>query len=144
MPDQEISNYLAYLLASANRSMRLSLAQSIADEEVNEEHWRILQVLSNEQGRSMGELAQAVLLNHPALTKNIDKLVSRGLVVRAADAHDNRRVLVYISDMGLETISRLKKSVDAHHEGIEEALGARKTTQLKRLLESFIEELEAQ
>ena len=144
MPDQEISNYLAYLLASANRSMRLSLAQSIADEEVNEEHWRILQVLSNEQGRSMGELAQAVLLNHPALTKNIDKLVSRGLVVRAAEAHDNRRVLVYISDMGLETISRLKKSVDAHHEGIEEALGARKTTQLKRLLESFIEELEAQ
>jgi MarR family transcriptional regulator, organic hydroperoxide resistance regulator len=144
MPDQELSNYLAYLLASANRSMRLSLAQSIADEEVNEEHWRILQVLSNEQGRSMGELAQAVLLNHPALTKNIDKLVSRGLVLRAADAHDNRKVLVYISDMGLETISRLKKSVDAHHEGIEDALGARKTTQLKRLLENFIEELEAQ
>ena len=143
MPDQEISHYLAYLLASANRSMRLSLAQSIADEEVNEEHWRILQVLSNERGRSMGELAQAVLLNHPALTKNIDKLVSRGLVLRAADAHDNRKVLVYISDLGLETISRLKKSVDAHHEGIEGALGARKTIQLKRLLENFIEELEA-
>ena len=144
MPDQEISHYLAYLLASANRSMRLSLAQSIADEEVNEEHWRILQVLSNEQGRSMGELAQAVLLNHPALTKNIDKLVSRGLVLRAADSQDNRKVLVYISDLGLETISRLKKSVDAHHEGIEGALGARKTTQLKRLLENFIEEIEAQ
>lgn len=144
MPDQEISHYLAYLLASANRSMRLSLAQSIADEEVNEEHWRILQVLSNEQGRSMGELAQAVLLNHPALTKNIDKLVSRGLVLRAADAQDNRKVLVYISDLGLETISRLKKSVDAHHEGIKGALGARKTTQLKRLLENFIEEIEAQ
>lgn len=144
MPDPEISNYLAYLLASANRSMRLSLAQSIADQEVNEEHWRILQVLSNEQGRSMGELAQAVLLNHPALTKNIDKLVSRGLVLRAADANDNRKVLVYISDMGLERILCLRKSVDAHQEGIEDALGARKTTQLKRLLENFIEELEAQ
>ena len=61
----------------------------------------------------------------------------------SADAHDNRKVLVYISDMGLETMSRLKKSVDAHHEGIEGALGARKTIQLKRLLENFIEELEA-
>ncbi len=143
MPDQELSNYLAYLLASANRRMHLSLAQSIADEEVNEEHWRILQALSNEQGRSMGELAEVVLLNHPALTKNIDKLVSRGLVQRAADAQDSRKVLVYISDLGLETIARLRKSVDAHHDGIEEALGTRKTTQLKRLLEEFIDEVEA-
>ncbi len=49
-----------------------------------------------------------------------------------------------ISDLGLETMARLRKSVDAHHHGIEEALGPRKTTQLKRLLENFIEELEAQ
>jgi MarR family transcriptional regulator, organic hydroperoxide resistance regulator len=142
MPDPDISTYLAYLLASANRRMRIGLAQSIAAEEVNEEHWRILQVLSDEQGRSMGDLAEQVLLNHPALTKNIDKLVSRGLVQRAADASDNRKVLVYISDLGLETVARLKKRVDAHHDGIEEALGARKTSQLKKLLESFIEESE--
>ena len=139
MPDHEISKYLAYLLASASRQMRLGLAQSIADEEVTEEHWRILQVLSDEQGRSMGELAALVLLNHPALTKNIDKLVSRGLVQRAADPRDSRRVLVYISDTGLETVGRLKKSVDAHHDTIEEALGPRKTSQLKKLLENFID-----
>ena len=140
MPDHDISQYLAYLLASASRQMRLGIAQSISDEEVSEEHWRILQVLSDEQGRSMGELAELVLLNHPALTKNIDKLVSRGLVQRAADPRDSRRVLVYIADNGLETVARLKKSVDAHHDTIEEALGPRKTSQLKRLLENFIDE----
>lgn len=140
MPQQDISQYLAYLLASANRRMRIGLAQSIAAEEVTEEHWRILQVLADEQGRSMGDLAELVLLNHPALTKNIDKLVSRGLVQRAADAKDSRRVLVYITDLGLDTVSRLKKSVDAHHGQIEDALGSRKTRQLKKLLERFIEE----
>ncbi len=140
MPDQDLSQYLAYLLASANRRMRLGLAQSIAAEDVTEEHWRILQVLSDEQGRSMGELAERVLLNHPALTKNIDKLVSRGLVQRAADSEDSRKVLVYISDRGIETVARLKKSVDSHHDEVEEALGQRKTLRLKRLLEEFIEE----
>ena len=138
MPDQDISQYLAYLLASANRRMHIGLAQSIASEEVSEEHWRILHVLSDEKGRSMGELAELVLLNHPALTKNIDKLVSRGLVQRAADAIDSRRVLVYISDLGLETVARLKKNVDAHHDSVADTLGARKTEQLKRLLETFI------
>ena len=145
MPTENISSYLAFLLASAgcssaNRQMRIGLAQSIAAEEVTEEHWRILQVLSDERGRSMGELAQAVLLNHPALTKNIDKLVNRGLVLRAADSVDSRKVVVYISDLGLETVARLKASVDAHHGAIEEALGPRKTQQLKRLLEQFIED----
>jgi MarR family transcriptional regulator, organic hydroperoxide resistance regulator len=37
-------------------------------------------------------------------------------------------------------VARLKQRVDAHHDSLEEALGPRKTTQLKRLLESFIAE----
>lgn len=140
MPERELSDYLAFLLASAHRSMRMGLSQSIGDEEFTEEHWRILHVLSDEQGRSMGDLAERVLLNGPALTKNVDKLVSRGVVQRAADTLDNRKVLVFISDLGLEVVARLKQRVDAHHSSIEEALGPRKTLQLKRLLESFIEE----
>jgi DNA-binding MarR family transcriptional regulator len=138
MPVKDISQYLAYLLASANRRMHIGLVQSISNEEVTEEQWRILQVLSDEQGLSMGNLAELVLLNHPALTKNIDKLVSRGLVHRSADISDSRKVLVYITDLGLETVARLKKSVDAHHGVIEDELGSRKTVQLKRLLENFI------
>lgn len=140
MPKPELSEYLAYLLASAHRHMRIGLSQSISDEEFTEEHWRILSVLSDERGRSMGELAELVLLNGPALTKTIDRLVSRGVVQRSADLSDNRKVLVFISDLGLEVVARLKQRVDAHHTSIEEALGPRKTSQLKRLLESFIEE----
>ncbi|MEO7854404.1 MAG: MarR family winged helix-turn-helix transcriptional regulator [Rubrivivax sp.] len=139
MPDRELSDYLAFLLASAHRHMRIGLSQSIADDEFTEEHWRILHVLSDEQGRSMGDLADQVLLNGPALTKNIDRLVSRGVVQRAADDADSRKVLVFISDLGLEVVARLKLRVDAHHSNIEEALGPRKTSQLKKLLESFIE-----
>jgi DNA-binding MarR family transcriptional regulator len=139
MPEHDLTQYLAYLLASAHRQMKLGIAQSIADEEVSEEHWRILQVVADEQGHSMGELAGKVLLNNPALTKNIDKLVGRGLVQRAPDEYDNRKVLVYISDRGLDTVARLKRSVDAHHDAIEETLGPRNTVQLKRLLERFIE-----
>lgn len=140
MPDQDLSEYLAYLLASANRRMHIGLAQSIAAEDVTEEQWRILQVLSDECGRSMGDLAELVLMYHPALTKNIDRMVSRNLVQRAADAQDNRKVLVYISDLGLEVVSRLKKSVDAHHGALEVTMGPRKVEQLKKLLKQFIEE----
>ena len=138
MPQQDLSQYLAFLLASANRQMRIGLINSFDDEECTEEHWRILHVLSDEQGRSMGELAERVLMNGPALSKNIDKLVSRGLVQRAADVQDSRKVLVYISNRGLKTVARLQRQVNAHHDSIEETFGPRRTSQLKKLLEDFI------
>ena len=140
MPEQDISQYLSYLLASAHRHMRVGISNSIGDDEFTEEHWRILHVLSDETGRSMGQLAELALLNGPALTKNIDKLVSRGLVERSVDTEDSRRVLVFISNVGLDAVVRLKKRVDAHHESIEDALGPRRTLQLKRLLEKLIKE----
>ena len=63
--------------------------------------------------------------------------MSRGLVQRAVDAQDSRKVLVFISDLGLKTAMWLKERVDAHHHSIEAALGPQKMMQLKRLLRSF-------
>jgi DNA-binding MarR family transcriptional regulator len=138
MNEAPITNYLAYLLAQANRRMTAQLERALADEGVQIEHWRILEVLSDEHGRSMGELAELVLMNHPALTKTIDRMVSSGLVHRRADTEDSRRVLVYITDHGLALVARLKECVDQHHDGIEAAVGSKKTEQLKKLLGELI------
>ena len=58
----------------------------------------------------------------------------QGLVEVPADELHRRRV-----PLGVKP-ARLKKSVDSHHGEVEEALGQRKTAQLKRLLEEFFEE----
>ena len=137
MPGEELDNYLAYILASAHRSMRMGLSELIEESDLTEEHWRILHLVSDGQGRSMGELGEMALLNGPALTKNIDKLVSRGLVQRAVDVEDSRKILVFISDFGLRTAAWLKERIDAHHHTIEAAFGPQKMMQLKRLLKSL-------
>jgi MarR family transcriptional regulator, organic hydroperoxide resistance regulator len=138
MNEPPITNYLAYLLAQANRQVTAQLTEALNDEGVQIEHWRILEVLSDEQGRSMGELAELVLMNHPALTKTIDRMVSNGFVHRRADAEDSRRVLVYITDHGLELVGRLKECVDQHHEALNAAVGSKKAEQLKKLLGDLI------
>jgi DNA-binding MarR family transcriptional regulator len=138
MNEPPITHYLAYLLAQANRQVTAQLAEALNDEGVQIEHWRILEVLSDEQGRSMGELAELVLMNHPALTKTIDRMVSNGFVHRRADAQDSRRVLVYITDHGVELVGRLKECVDQHHEALNAAVGSKKAEQLKKLLGDLI------
>ena len=138
MNEPPITNYLAYLLAQANRQMSAQLTEALGEEGVQIEHWRILEVLSDEQGRSMGELAELVLMNHPALTKTMDRMVSNGFVHRRADAQDSRRVLVYITDHGLDLVVRLKERVDQHHQTINDAVGSKKAEQLKKLLGELI------
>ena len=64
----------------------------------------------------MGELANAVLMNHPALTKMIDRMVSSGLVHRAPDPADQRRVLVYGTERGIVAMQKLR-SIVAEYEG---------------------------
>ena len=98
MDQPPITTSLTYLLAQANRVVSATLERLLAQEGATIEQWRVLEVLSDEQGRSMGELAQLVLMNHPALTKLMDRIVSRGWVHRAADAADSRKVLVFITD----------------------------------------------
>src|SRR5580700_11203643 len=108
-PDQNspITEHLAYLLAQANREINRQLEERLAKEGVPVEQWRILKVLSDGNGRSMGELAEAVLLNHPTLTKIIDRMVSDGLLYRLQDPHDRRKVLMFCSDRGRALCQRL-------------------------------------
>jgi DNA-binding MarR family transcriptional regulator len=133
-----ITTSLAYLLAQANRIVSAALERLLAQEGANIEQWRVLEVLSDEQGRSMGELAQLVLMNHPALTKLMDRMVSRAWVHRTADAVDSRRVLVYITDAGLALVARLRVRVAEYHDAID--AGDRRAEQLKRLLGTLIRE----
>ncbi len=140
MDQPPITTSLTYLLAQANRVVTATLERLLAQEGATIEHWRVLEVLSDEQGRSMGELAQLVLMNHPALTKLMDRMVSRGWAHRAADPADSRKVLVFITDAGLAFAARLRQRVAEYHEAID--AGDRRAEQLKRLLGTLIREHE--
>ena len=55
----------------------------------------------------MSDLTQAALLNHPTLTKMIDRMVSDALVYRRPDPKDGRKVLIFISERGRALNERL-------------------------------------
>ena len=140
-PDQNspITEHLAYLLAQANREINRQLEERLGKEGVPVEQWRILKVLSDGNGRSMGELADAVLLNHPTLTKMIDRMVADALVYRVQDPTDRRKVLMFSSDRGQALCTRLNSLAVSQEAHIVENYGDKSTSELKRLLESLID-----
>lgn len=134
-----ITEHLAYLLAQANREINRQLESRLSQEGVPVEQWRILKVLSDGNGHSMGDLADAVLLNHPTLTKMIDRMVSDTLVYRVQDPTDRRKVLMFVSDRGKALCKRLNSLAVRQEEHILESYGDKPTNALKRLLESLID-----
>jgi MarR family transcriptional regulator, organic hydroperoxide resistance regulator len=71
-----IKEYLADLLAQADRQMNRQLDVRLKPKGVPVEQWRILKAPSDKGGCSMGDLADAVQLNHPTLTKIFDRMIS--------------------------------------------------------------------
>ena len=137
--DVPINEYLAYLLAQADRQVSRQLESELRGEGVPLEQWRILKTLADGNGRSMGELADTVLMNHPTLTKTVDRMVSNALVYRVADPADRRKVMIFLSDRGRDLSGRLERLVSDHQANLVESWGDEQTTQLKRLLEGLIE-----
>jgi DNA-binding MarR family transcriptional regulator len=133
-----LTEHLAYLLAQANREINRQLEARLREEGVPVEQWRILKVLSDGKGHSMGELADAVLLNHPTLTKMIDRMVSDAMVYRVQDPDDRRKVLMFSSDRGKALTARLNSLAMSQEAHIEESYGNKSTNELKRLLERLI------
>jgi len=133
----DFDGYLAQLLARAHLAVHARLERALAAEGVQVEHWKVLRVLSDAHGHAMGEVAQALQMHPPTLTKLVDRMISQGLAMRSPDSEDNRRVLLYATDQGLELSTRLNALVQQHEDGIVRSLGAAKARQLRALLSTL-------
>jgi MarR family transcriptional regulator, organic hydroperoxide resistance regulator len=131
---------LQSLLSEASRKATADLERVLRPKGVPVEYWRVLEVLADENGRSMSALADAVSMRLPTLSKLVDRLVADALVQRAADPEDLRRVLVYISDPGLQLVTGLRERVRRQRSALEASLGQEHGAALKRLLAAFINE----
>jgi DNA-binding MarR family transcriptional regulator len=65
---------------------------------VNRTDGRCLDIIDQRPGITAGELAEAVALSPGAVTTALDRLEQRGLVRRARDSEDRRRVTVEPTD----------------------------------------------
>lgn len=77
------------ILSEILRPHNLSLAQ-----------WRLLYSLAKLPNRTMNEVAEFLTLDRTSLTRAVDKLVERGLLLRTEVAHDRRLTEITLTAAG--------------------------------------------
>jgi DNA-binding MarR family transcriptional regulator len=85
-------------------------------EELSPTQYNVLRILRGApEGLPCGEIGQRMITRDPDITRLLDRLEKRGLIVRWRDVKDRRMVLARITPEGLKMLDRLDEPVQEGH-----------------------------
>ena len=96
--------------------------------------WFILTNLKGDEWRTQHELARALHIEGPTLTRHLDGLEEEGLVVRRRDPHDRRAVSVELTEAGRAKHADMLRAVQAFNRRLLSGLSDSEIDELQALL----------
>lgn len=138
-----VSSYLLYLLAAASEGASAEFHAKVRDQGLRVPEWRVLAILVEQDGAMITRLAKFALMEQSRLTRIIDQMIDKGLVRRAPDEDDGRRVRIWLTAEGRRRAEALVDDAQGHEADILASLPALEAERLKPALQSLIEALEA-
>lgn len=123
---------LVVLLRYCENKVRQRLQPLLDEADLSPEHWRIMALLHEQPGLGAGAIAKGAVLPSASVTRHVDKLVERGMVVRRVDPADKRRVVLALSPRGQDKAERLLAEERAVEDTIAAGLGAERFKALAR------------
>lgn len=102
----------ALRLKRAEQVLRLRLQPLLTEHEITFEHWQVLAALGETPGLRMSDLAEAAVLPPATLTRYVDRLAERALLVRRVDAEDRRIAVIALSHQGEALVARIQAAED--------------------------------
>jgi DNA-binding MarR family transcriptional regulator len=104
---------------------------------------RVLHLSRAPYRMSPTELSEIVLRSSGGMTQILDRLEAEGLIARAADPSDRRKVLVGLTTGGLQTAERVNASYRDERERILAPLSSAEVEQLDGAIHRLLEVLSA-
>jgi DNA-binding MarR family transcriptional regulator len=99
--------------------------------------FRLLHMLHKDPERSLSDFADDLGVSVPAVSKMVDGLVEKGLVGRAADASDRRRLSLALTPQGVATMKEAKKGLESRMAAALSGLSAAESAALAKALETL-------
>jgi MarR family transcriptional regulator, transcriptional regulator for hemolysin len=125
---------IGLLLAATSKSVGRAFNDALAAQGGSIPIWLILNALKGERRRSQLELARAVGIEGPTMTRHLDGLERAGLVERQRDPVDRRAVQVQLTRAGHALHGRLLKAVISFNQQLRTGLSSDDLQTLRRVL----------
>jgi MarR family transcriptional regulator for hemolysin len=96
--------------------------------------WFILTNLHGDEWRTQHELARAMRIEGPTLTRHLDGLEEEGLVVRKRDTSDRRAVSVELTEVGRAKHAEMLRAAQSFNKRLLAGFSAEEIDELRVLL----------
>jgi DNA-binding MarR family transcriptional regulator len=109
--------------------------QVLKREDLSATQYNVLRILRGApEGLACGEIANRMITRDPDVTRLLDRLEKRRLIMRSREAGDRRMVMARITAEGLKALARLDEPVRQMHRKQLGQLGQTQLQALARLL----------
>lgn len=105
-PQKQLISHLASTwLLIKNRAKRMLCDMK---HDLTFEQMMILHILANEEGQNLGSMAEQADREQTTISRMVDGLEKRNLVLRVSDKSDKRQKLLYLTPLGKERMVQMK------------------------------------
>jgi DNA-binding MarR family transcriptional regulator len=133
---------LGYLVRYAHRAFVKALAQELAPHGISPGEWSALRVMWMREGLSQVELAERMRVEKASLTGVLASLEAKGLVVRARNVEDRRKIKLRLTPAGRKLEARLLACAQAVNERATQGLPPAQVGEVRALLTALVDNLE--
>jgi DNA-binding MarR family transcriptional regulator len=132
-----VEDYLLYLLARASMQASAQFHAVVKARGFSVLEWRVIGQLAGGPC-TVSKVAERALSQQPTLTKVVDRMAAKGLVVRLEDAADRRRVYVRLTEKGQRIAAELIPLAREHEAQVLAGYSQREAAALKRALKTLM------
>ncbi|NND81726.1 MAG: winged helix-turn-helix transcriptional regulator [Gammaproteobacteria bacterium] len=135
-PILTLERYLPYRLSILSNRVSRTIAEKYKDKfGLSVTEWRIMAVLGEYPGVSADEVSNKTQIEKSLISRALQKLLSRHLVVREVDAQDRRRQNLRLSRTGLDVYSQIVPLSENYQKQLLTCFNAREREQFDRLID---------
>lgn len=124
-----LPDLIGYNLRKAQVAVFQSFQNAVAPHDITPGQFGVLIMIRENEGLSQSDLGTAVGIDRSTMVAVIDRLESRGLVVRGPSPNDRRSYALRLSPEGQKLMDELVPRIQAHDQGMVKELSAEEQVQ---------------
>ncbi len=134
---------LPLLLLQAREAVIARFRPLLNEQGLTEQQWRIIRTLLERGPMEPREIVQVCQISSPSLTGILARMTDTGLVARERVPHDQRRILISVTEQSRQLAASLAPQIEAAYQQMENQLGADFMRQLEVLLDDLSSRLDS-
>ncbi len=134
----QLHNSYTFWLSRAASALQESFNQELSLLEVSWSQWMVINLVSRGLADTPATIAETIGVNRSAISRSLDRLEKKGLVVRVPDNEDRRSTKIQITGPGALMVAHMDDAAAQHQNRLLNQLDPDDRQSLKTLLSKLL------